>query len=71
MKIARTVAALRQALDARTPGTAIGFVPTMGALHDGHVALIRAARAASGLVVVSIFVNPKQFNDTGDLARYP
>ncbi len=71
MKIVRTVASLRQALDARPPGSAVGFVPTMGALHDGHVALIRAARAACRQVVVSIFVNPKQFNDAGDLARYP
>jgi len=71
MKIVRTVAALRHVLDARPSGSTVGFVPTMGALHDGHVALIRAARAACGLVVVSIFVNPKQFNDAGDLARYP
>jgi pantoate--beta-alanine ligase len=71
MKLVRTVRALRQVLDARPPGTTVGFVPTMGALHDGHVALIRAARASSGVVVVSIFVNPKQFNDAGDLARYP
>jgi pantoate--beta-alanine ligase len=71
MKIVRTVASLRQALDARASGALVGFVPTMGALHDGHVALIRAARAACGQVVVSIFVNPKQFNDAGDLTRYP
>jgi pantoate--beta-alanine ligase len=43
----------------------------MGALHEGHVALIKAARAATGLVAASIFVNPKQFNDSTDLARYP
>ena len=71
MKIVRSIAALRQALDARSPGTRVGFVPTMGALHEGHIALVRAARAACGLVVVSIFVNPKQFNDSGDFARYP
>src|SRR5262245_40039735 len=71
MKILRTVGALRQTLDARQSGATVGFVPTMGALHDGHLALVRAARAASGLVVVSIFVNPKQFTDASDLARYP
>jgi pantoate--beta-alanine ligase len=71
MKIVRTVPALRHLHDARPSGALVGFVPTMGALHEGHVALIRAARAACGLVVVSIFVNPKQFNDAGDLARYP
>lgn len=71
MKITRTVQSLRQVLDGRPAGTSVGFVPTMGALHDGHVALVRAARASCGLVVVSVFVNPKQFNDSGDLARYP
>ncbi|UQX88922.1 pantoate--beta-alanine ligase [Jatrophihabitans telluris] len=49
----------------------VGLVPTMGALHDGHAALIRAARARCDTVVVSIFVNPMQFNQAADLARYP
>jgi pantoate--beta-alanine ligase len=71
MKVVRSVAALHQVLDARPPSQTVGFVPTMGALHDGHVALVHAARASSGLVVVSVFVNPKQFTDAGDLARYP
>ena len=49
----------------------LGFVPTMGALHEGHLALVRRARAENARVAVSIFVNPLQFDDPGDLARYP
>ena len=64
-----TIAALRArvSLDARTRG----LVPTMGALHDGHAALIRTARAECETVVVSIFVNPLQFDNPDDLSRYP
>ncbi len=57
--------------EARQGGQRIGLVPTMGALHDGHVRLIERCRAEAGLVVVSIFVNPTQFGPSEDLARYP
>jgi pantoate--beta-alanine ligase len=72
MNIVRTVAELRTAIgDARRAGVRVGLVPTMGAFHDGHLSLMRRAKAASGFVVVSLFVNPTQFNEISDLARYP
>jgi pantoate--beta-alanine ligase len=72
MSVVRTVAELRSALaPARRAGVEIGLVPTMGALHDGHVSLIGHARERCGLVVVSLFVNPAQFNEGSDLESYP
>lgn len=70
--IVRTVAALRQTVRGwRTNGAVVGVVPTMGALHDGHLSLARAARAECDRVITTIFVNPKQFNNTADLKDYP
>ncbi len=72
MRTARTVAELRAGLaDARRAGRSIGLVPTMGAFHDGHLSLMRRARGACDVVVVSLFINPAQFNETADLEVYP
>lgn len=72
MRTVRTVAEVNEALrEPRGRSERIGLVPTMGAFHAGHVALMRAARAGSDVVVVSLFVNPSQFNAAEDLARYP
>ena len=71
-EIVRGVADLRRVVAGwRQRGCRVGLVPTMGALHEGHLALVTAARAACDRVVVSIFVNPTQFGPQDDLARYP
>lgn len=72
MRTLRTVAELRAALAGeRGRGRSIALVPTMGALHEGHLSLIRASRREHDVVVVSLFVNPAQFNESSDLAAYP
>jgi pantoate--beta-alanine ligase len=72
MQTIQTVQALRQwAVQARNEGKTIGLVPTMGALHAGHISLVKVARRDCNLVVVSIFVNPTQFGPKEDFSKYP
>jgi pantoate--beta-alanine ligase len=72
MRTIRTIPEMRAyAGRARAQGRSVGLVPTMGAFHEGHLSLIRAARASCDEVVVSLFVNPAQFEDPADLAAYP
>lgn len=72
LRTVSTIEDIRAAVrEHRAAGRVVGFVPTMGALHDGHAELVRVARSRCDVVVVSIFVNPLQFGDAGDLDRYP
>jgi pantoate--beta-alanine ligase len=72
MKVFKKIVDLQNALfDDRKQGKEIGLVPTMGALHEGHASLVRRSVSENGITVVSVFVNPTQFNDKNDLKNYP
>lgn len=72
MKVISTISELQQELSAqRKAGKSVGFVPTMGALHQGHASLVKRSVAENDVTVVSVFVNPTQFNDKNDLKNYP
>lgn len=72
MQIVRTVIELKNAVKAfRSEGNVVGLVPTMGALHEGHISLVERCKKENDITVVSVFVNPTQFNNKEDLQTYP
>ena len=72
MKLFRSIVELQNELfEVRKEGKSVGLVPTMGALHEGHASLVSRSVAENDVTVVSVFLNPTQFNDQGDLERYP
>lgn len=72
MKLCKKIVELQNELfEVRKKGQSVGLVPTMGALHDGHVSLVKRSIAENDVTIVSVFLNPTQFNDKKDLERYP
>ena len=71
MEVFKTIKSLQQSLSLKDEHLTLGLVPTMGALHEGHLSIVKRAKEENNLVVVSIFVNPTQFDKKEDLINYP